>query len=83
MRKILALAVFMMMLGAFGGCRVAECWRYAWNSRFHPERNVIVEDPCVVVDPCCDPCCDPCGSSCASCGTNACGIPVTPAPVTP
>jgi hypothetical protein len=59
MKKLLSLAVLGVLLGAASGCRVAECWNYAWNSRFHPERNAqpMVVDQC---DPCCDPCSDPC-----------------------
>ena len=67
MKRLLVLTVFFVLLGGASGCQVAECWRYAWNSRFHPERNVIVADPVVMVDPCGDPCGDPYGG----CGTAA------------
>ena len=82
MKRLLVITVFIVLVGGASGCRVAECWRYAWNSRFHPERNVIVADPVVMVDPCCDPSGDPCGSG--GCGTSACGVPaVMSAPVSP
>ena len=55
MKRLLVLAALGTLLGVAGGCRVGECWRYAWNSRFHPERNVRMQ-PCVMADPCSDPC---------------------------
>ena len=57
MKRLMVLAILGMLLGGVAGCHVAECWRYAWNSRFHPEQNqrVVVAQPCVVADPC-DPC---------------------------
>ncbi|NLF07794.1 MAG: hypothetical protein GX594_07410 [Pirellulaceae bacterium] len=66
MKRLLLFTLLALMLGGLSGCRVAECWRYAWNSRFHPERNVIVTEPVMMVDPCCDPCADPCGTSCGA-----------------
>ena len=60
MKRVLIFMMLGMPFGAAAGCQVGECWRYAWNSRFCPERNVIVAQPCVVTDPCCDPCFDPC-----------------------
>jgi len=71
MKKLMILLVFGTLLVGMTGCHVTECWRYAWNSRFHPERNAPPAQPCVVADPC-DPCGDPCG----------CGAPmVTPGPM--
>ncbi|MEN6457653.1 MAG: hypothetical protein ABFC63_01875 [Thermoguttaceae bacterium] len=55
MKKLLLLTVLGTLLGVSGGCRIGECWRYAWNSRFHPERN-CKQQTCVMVDPCDDPC---------------------------
>ena len=54
MKRLLVLAVLGTLLGVAGGCRVGECWTYAWNSRFHPERNVRMQ-PCVMADPCSEP----------------------------
>jgi hypothetical protein len=62
MKKLMILLVFGALLAGTTGCHVAECWRYAWNSRFHPERNAPPAQPCVIADPCCDPCADPCGA---------------------
>jgi hypothetical protein len=70
MKKLTTLLVFAALLAGTSGCHVAECWNYAWNSRFHPERLAPKAQPCVVVDGC-DPCGDPCG-----------GVPVvTPCPM--
>ena len=72
MKKLMMLMVLGAMLAGTTGCHIGECWTYAWNSRFHPERNAPRTQQCVVVDPC-DPC-DACGSSapmaapCPSCG---------------
>lgn len=80
MKRFLLFAVLTVMLGGLSGCRLGECWRYAWNSRFHPERNVVMTEPCVVVDSC-DPCCDPCGSPCGPIGcATGCGVPATMSP---
>jgi hypothetical protein len=55
MKKLLILTILGLSLGGTAGCRVADCWKEAWNARFHPERN---EQPCMMVEPC-DPCsCD-------------------------
>ena len=72
MKKLMILLVFGTLLVGMTGCHVSECWTYAWNSRFHPERNAPrAQPPCVMVDSC-DPCDDPCAS----------GAPmVTPGPV--
>jgi hypothetical protein len=61
MKKLMILLVFGTMLVGMAGCHMGECWTYAWNSRFHPERNAprVQAQPCVMVDPC-DPCGDPC-----------------------
>lgn len=77
-----------MIIGATvsaAGCHIGECWRYAWNSRFRPERNAQLCQPqYMVVDPCGNPC-DPCSdgtivtSPSIGCG---CGTPtVTPGPI--
>jgi hypothetical protein len=63
---LLVLGVFVI---AMTGCHAAECWRYAWNSRFHPERNAPPAQTVIVEDPC-DPCPDSCGGGCSSCGTT-------------
>ena len=59
MKKLLTLIVLGMLLSGSVGCRIAECWRYAWNSRFpkHTQQAVVVTDPCVVSDQCAAPCC--------------------------
>jgi hypothetical protein len=56
--------MFAMLLGPMAGCRIAECWRYAWNSRFPPkqQQTVIVSEPCVTSDACCAPACAPCSA---------------------
>jgi hypothetical protein len=64
MKKLMMLLVCGILLLGTSGCHIADCWRYAWNSRFHPERNAQPTQRSVtVVDPCdpCDPCGDPCG----------------------
>ena len=45
MKRLLVVAVLGTLLGVAGGCRIGECWTYAWNSRFHPERNVPACSP--------------------------------------
>lgn len=62
MKRLILLMMFGMLLVGATGCRVAECWRYAWNSRFHPQPQptVVVSEPCVVNDSCCNPCSTPC-----------------------
>ncbi len=81
MKRLLVVAVLGTLLGVAGGCRIGECWTYAWNSRFHPERNVR-QQPCVMVDPCCDPCCggETVITSGPGCGCGCGGAAVTPAP---
>jgi hypothetical protein len=72
MKKLMMLLVLGILLVGTTGCHVGECWRWAWNSRFHPERNAPAAQHCIMVDPC-DQCCDPCGGG---------GAPmVVPAPV--
>jgi hypothetical protein len=64
MKKLMTLMVLGMLLGNTAGCRIAECWRYAWNSRFHPQQQqAAVYGPCVVTDPCCNPCPSPCNAA--------------------
>jgi hypothetical protein len=58
MKKQMMLLAFGILMVAASGCHVGECWRYAWNSRFHPERNAPQAQTCVPVE--CDPC-DACG----------------------
>ncbi len=38
MKKLMILLVFGTLLIGASGCHITECWDYAWNSRFHPER---------------------------------------------
>jgi hypothetical protein len=66
MKRLMVLMIFGMLFGSATGCRIGECWRYAWNSRFPPRQNVVVTEPCVVSDPCCDPCSSPCSSPCST-----------------
>jgi hypothetical protein len=62
MKKLMMLLVLGILLVGTTGCHIGECWRWAWNSRFHPERNAPVgQQQCIMVDPCCDPCANPCG----------------------
>ncbi len=85
MKKLLVVVTLSAVLAAASGCHIAECWRWAWNSRFHPERNAPPAQPCVMVDPCVDPC----GGTVVSEGTvvsgggcTSCAAPVvTPGPV--
>ncbi len=76
MKRLLFVAVLGAWLGISGGCRIGECWTYAWNSRFHPEQNVRMQ-PCIMVDPCCDPCCG--GTVVSTPGCGCCGA-AAPAP---
>ena len=50
MKRLMMLAILGAVLSGTTGCRVVECWRYAWNSRFHPQQPqqqaVICADPC-------------------------------------
>ncbi len=83
MKKLLVLACFGMLIGAASGCRVCECWREAWNSRFHPQQQqaVVVSEPCVVTDSCCTPCA-PTASPCTSgCGASTTAPMIVPGPV--
>ena len=68
MKRVLILLMFGMLLGAVAGCRIGECWNYAWNSRFPPRQQqqqaVVVGQPCVVSDSCCTPCGAPCNAPC-------------------
>lgn len=61
MKKLMILMVFGTLFVGMIGCHAGECWRYAWNSRFHPERNAQAQT-CVGTDGC-----DPCGD----------GVPMT------
>jgi hypothetical protein len=56
MKKSMLLLAFGILLAGTTGCHIGECWQYAWNSRFHPERNAPAAQPCIVADPCDDPC---------------------------
>jgi hypothetical protein len=67
MKRLMILGVLGLLVSSTAGCRVAECWRYAWNSRF-PQRQqtVVMTEPCVVADSCVDTCsspCAPCGAA--------------------
>ncbi|MCE5268663.1 MAG: hypothetical protein LLG00_12335 [Planctomycetaceae bacterium] len=73
MKRLLTIAVLGALLSVTSGCHIGECWRYAWNSRFHPERLRPQQQQCVTVDPCCDPCC---GETVITSGPTV----VTPAP---
>ena len=82
MKRLLLLAILGTTLGVATGCHIGECWNYAWNSRFHPERNARLCQPqpqCVVVDPCCDPCCTS-GTVVTTPGCG-CGAPPVTAPI--
>jgi hypothetical protein len=72
MRKLLTLMILGLLLGSMTGCRIGQCWREAWNSRFHPQpqQTVICSDPCVVSDSCASPC----GTACSPCSGG--GMPV-------
>jgi hypothetical protein len=59
-KSMLLIALGILLLGTTG-CHIGECWTWAWNSRFHPERNAPAAQPCIVADPC-DPCGDPCAT---------------------
>ena len=39
MRKLLSVIALGILIGGMSGCRVAECWRYAWNSRGSTRNN--------------------------------------------
>jgi hypothetical protein len=85
MKKLLLLAIIGTTLGLASGCHIGECWEYAWNSRFHPERNARLCQPqcpqCVVTDPCCDSCCSG-GTVVTTPGCGCGGAPtVTPGPI--
>jgi hypothetical protein len=68
MKRLLVLMVFGMLLGGLNGCRICECWREAWCSRFRPQQQatVVVTEPCVVTESCCSPCSTPCISPCTT-----------------
>ncbi len=69
MKKLLALIVLGTRVTMATGCRIAECWRYAWNSRFpqRTQQTVLVTDPCVVeTDGCDTSCASPCGAACGA-----------------
>ena len=76
MKKLLALVVLSLMLSCAAGCRIGECWREAWRSRFcpQPQQSMVVSEPCVVSDSCCSPC----ATQCAPC--NAAPATMTPVP---
>jgi hypothetical protein len=68
MKKLLMLSALGLVLLAASGCRVCECWREAWGSRFRPQPQpqqavIVTEQPCVVTDSCCSPCSSPCTSA--------------------
>ncbi len=76
MKKLLLMTVLGLLLSGSVGCRVAECWRYAWNSRFGKpaQQTVVVTEPYVVCD-------DPCESSCCPSPCSAPAIMPSPIPV--
>jgi hypothetical protein len=61
-KRLLILSTLVTVLAIAGGCRVSECWSYAWNSRFRPERNNAAQPcmqtctPCVITDSCYSEC---------------------------
>lgn len=67
MKRLLILAVLGIVVSSAAGCRIAECWKYAWNSRFPPKQQqqtiVVAEPACVVTDSCESPCDSPCSSA--------------------
>jgi hypothetical protein len=66
MKKLLIISALGMLLMAVGGCRVCECWREAWGSRFRPQPQqavIVTEQPCVVTDSCNSPCSSPCSAA--------------------
>ena len=78
MKKLMTLLVFGALLAGMSGCHVGECWEYAWNSRFHPERLAPRAQPCVVVEQ------DPCGGETVVGSGSGCGCGaqnVVPGPV--
>jgi hypothetical protein len=79
MKKLLTLIVLGSLVSMATGCRIAECWRYAWNSRFpqRTQQTVVVSDPCVVESECYSPCASSCGSAC----TPAAPATMAPTPV--
>ena len=56
MKRKMMLLVFGILLLGTTGCHVTECWNYAWNSRFHPERNAPPVQRVIMVDPGDDAC---------------------------
>jgi hypothetical protein len=80
-KRLLLITILGTTLGIGAGCHITECWNYAWNSRFHPERNARLCQPqCVAVDPCCDPCGG--GGTVVTTPGCGCGTPaVTPGPI--
>jgi hypothetical protein len=56
MKKQMMLLAFGILLVGMTGCHVGECWNYAWNSRFHPERNAPRAQQTIIVDECDDSC---------------------------
>ena len=73
MKRLMILVVLGLLVSSTAGCRIGECWKYAWNSRFprQQQQTVVVADPCVMVDPCSDPC----SSACAPCGAAPMVVP--------
>lgn len=83
MKRLLLTMIVGVSLSA-AGCHIGECWRYAWNSRFHPERNAQLCQPqYMMVDPCSDPCSDGAIVTTPTTGGGCgCGTPtVTPGPM--
>lgn len=56
MKRLMLVAVLGVLLAGTSGCRICECWRAAWNSRFHPQQAAVVSEPCYVTESPCDPC---------------------------
>jgi hypothetical protein len=82
MKRLLVVTVLAMTLGGAAGCHIGECWTYAWNSRFHPERNrPCVQQPCMVTDSCCDQCDGATIVTTPGCGCAGGGTPVVTGPM--
>jgi hypothetical protein len=67
MKKAFALVVLCVLFSGTAGCRIGECWREAWQSRFCPQQQrtvIVAEPPCVMSDSCASPCgtCAPCNA---------------------
>jgi hypothetical protein len=72
-KRLLILSTFAAVLAISGGCKVCECWDYAWNSRSRPN---VAAQPCMqTCSPCVisDSCCSECGPTIVAPGPAGCG----------